>query len=120
MALQGLNGFLVFQLLAFLEGKRLVFVKSLSWVEDEKALGSKVVLQIIEDKTKYAKPETNNFGEQLTVKVRGVSPEAFSKFKPLMTEVSVKDVERATVYGEYRNQLAIIGKVVPITPPATK
>ena len=118
--LQGLTGFLVFQILAFLDGKRLVFVKSVPWIKDEKTLGSKAILQIVEDKTKYAKPETSNFGEQITVKVRGVSPEVFAKLKPLMTEVYIKDIEQAVVYGEYKNQLSIIASIAVREAPATK
>ena len=62
----------------------------------------------------------DNFGEQLTVKVRGVAPSAFAQLRPLSTEVIVKDVERATVYGDYRNQLSIIAKIAVKDAPATK
>ena len=120
MSLQALYVFHVFQLPAFLEGKRLVFVKALPWREDEKVLGSKVVVQIIEDKTAYPKPEITNFGEQLTIKVRNVSPEAFAKLKPLATEVYIKDAERATVYGDNRNMLSIIGTIAVREAPAAK
>lgn len=120
MALQALSVFLEFQLLAFLTGKRLVFVKASQWKEDEKVLGSRVVVQIIEDKTQYPRPEMTNFGEQFVVKVRNVSPDAYAKLRPFTTEVCVKDVEKAVVYGEFRNQLSIIGKVVIKETPVTK
>lgn len=111
MALQGLNQFFTFLLLDFLVGKRLVFLKVLPWKEGDVEVGSKVVTQIVEDRTQYTKANVSNFGEQLTVKVRDVSPAAYAQLKPLSTEVVVQDVERATVYGEYRNQLSIIGKI---------
>ena len=120
MSLQALYAFHAFQIHAFLEGKRVVFVKAVPWREEEKVLGSKVVVQIVEDRTVYPKPETTNFGEQLTVKVRNVTPEAFAKLKPLATEVYIKDVERSTVYGEHRNQLSIIGTIAVREAPATK
>ncbi len=120
MSLQSLSAFLEFQLLTFLVGKRLVFVKSLVWKEEDKVMGSKVIVQIVEDKTKYPKQDTTNFGEQLTIKVRRVTPDAYAKLKPLMTEVYIKDVEKAVVYGEYRNQLSIIGTVAVKEAPAAR
>lgn len=119
MALQGLSLFYIFQFPAFLKGKRLFYVKSTFWKDGDAILGSKVVVQIFEDKTAYPKPNITNFGEQLTVKVRNTPPEAFSQLKPMMSEVVIKDVERAVVYGEYRNQLSIIATIaVKNTQPA--
>ena len=120
MGLKGLNQFQRFDLTAFLSGKRLIFVKSSDWKDRDATLGSKVVAQVVEDKTQYSQPGTDNFGEQLTVKVRGVAPSAFAQLRPLSTEVIVKDVERATIYGEYRNQLSIIAKIAVKDAPATK
>lgn len=120
MSLQALSAFLEFQLLMFLTGKRLVFIKSLLWKEEDEIFGSKVVVQIVEDTTKYPKPDVTNFGEQLVVKVRNVSPDAYAKLKPFATEVYVKDVEKAVVYGDYRNQLSIIGTVAVKEMSVTK
>lgn len=111
MALKGLNSYLFFDLEQFLEKKRLVFLKTATWLEDDKTVGTKVIVQIIEDNTPYLKPDITNFGEQLTIKVRGLAPSAFDKLKPLATEVLITDVERASIYGEYRNQLSIIASV---------
>lgn len=111
MALSCLNAFVTFVWQNFLEGKRFLYVKALPWIDDGKELGSKVVTQIIEDKTQYPKPGVSNFGEQLSVKVRNVPPAAFGQFKPLNTEVVIQNVEKATVYGEYRNQLSIIASI---------
>lgn len=112
MPLQGLQEFQYFDLEEFLREKRLFFLKSIPWKSKEgQELGSRVILQILEDKTTYQKPETNNYGEQLTIKVRDVAPSAFSKLKPLTTEVLVADVERASIYGDFRNQLSIKASV---------
>lgn len=111
MALKGLNQFQKFDFGEFLKDKRLVYLKSAPWKDGDVEAGSKVVLQIAEDRTQYAKPGMDNFGEQLAVKVRGVAPSAFAQLRPLSTEVVIKDVERATVYGDFRNQLSIIAKI---------
>ena len=109
--LKSLNSFLTFDMPGFISGKRLVFIKAQEWKEESSLIGSKVIVQIVDDNTKYPNPGVSNFGEQLTVKVRGAFPETFNKIKPLTTEVEIVDVERATVYGEYRNQLSIIAVV---------
>ena len=111
MALKGLPGFQRFDLEGFLEGKRLVYLKAIPWEKDGQEVGSKVILQILEDNTIYQKAGTNNFGEQMTIKVRDQAPSTYGKLKPLVTEVQVTDVERATLYGDYRNQLSIIATV---------
>ena len=81
------------------------------WKDGDSEVGSKVTLQIVDDRTQYAQPGIDNFGEQLTVKVRGAAPSAFAQLRPLSTEVIITEVERATVYGDFRNNLAIIGKI---------
>ena len=115
MALKGLGSFQFFSLENFLEGKRVVYLKAVPWNEgegkDARLEGAKVVLQILEDKTKYQKEGIDNYGEQITVKVRGVPPATYHKLKPLSTEVIITDVEKASVYGEYRNELSIIAVI---------
>ena len=111
MALKGLTSYVYFDLEAFLENKRLVFLKCSSWINDGKEVGSKVIVQIVEDGSTYSKPEITNFGEQLTIKVPNLAPSAFTKLKPLVTEVVIENVERAAIYGEYRNQLSIVASV---------
>ena len=106
-----LQTFLEFQVAKFFADKRLVWVKSVPWYEDGQELGSRVTVQIIEDNTAYSKQDSDNFGEQIVVKMRGIVPAAFSKLKPLSTEVVITDVERAVVFGEYREKLSMIAKV---------
>ena len=40
--------------------------------------------------------------------------EDYDSFQPMITACEIVDVEKATVYGEYRNQLSIIAKVVEV------
>ena len=116
--MNGLMQFQRFDLAGFLKDKTLSYVKAGDWKDGDVNLGSKVVVQIVEDRTQYSKPGVNNFGEQLSVKVRGVAPSAFAQLRPLSTEVVIKDVERATVYGEYKSSLAIIAKIAVKDAPA--
>ncbi len=109
--MKSLNQFQEFNCDKFFADKRLAYVKAEPWRENEQTIGSKVTLQVVEDKTKYAKEGVTNFGEQFVVKVRGLEPLSFSKLKPLTTEIVISDVERATVYGEYRNNLTLIATV---------
>lgn len=111
--MKGLSGFMSFDYERFLGGKTFTHVKVAPWIEDGKDLGGKVTVQIVEDKTKYAQEGVDNFGELVVVKVRNAAPNTFSKWVPLETEVSITNVERAVVYGEYRNQLSIIAVVTP-------
>lgn len=109
--MKGLKQFQHFDLHEFLNGKRVAYVKSTIWKDGEVEVGSRVVLQIMEDKTQYAQPGVDNFGEQFTVKVRGIAPSAFAQLRPFNTEVTIQDVERVTLYGDYSNNVSIIGKI---------
>ncbi len=122
MALKSLSQFNKFDLHEFLQDKRLFFVKAVQWTKTDKkidqtdVLGSKVITQILEDNTQYLKSDMDNFGEQITIKVRNIAPSAFDKWTPLETEVFVCDVEHASIFGEYRNQLNIIASVSTKAP----
>ena len=109
--MKGLKYFLNFDLEKFLLGKKLTYLKAVPWLEDDKNLGCKVTLQIIDDQTTYANESINNFGEQLVVKMRNCSPATFTKLRPFETEVTINEPERITVYGDYQNQLSIIAKI---------
>ena len=116
MALRALAQFLEFNLTSFLAGKRLFFVKTAPWIKDGETLGSKVIVQIFHDATDYGRADISNFGEQLTIKVRKMPPESFSPFKPLQTEVVIKNVEKAQVYGDFHNNLSIIATIAAKNP----
>ena len=72
MSLRGLQQFHTFDLTSFLKDKRLAYLKSVSWKDGDVEVGSKVITQIIEDRTQYSKPGMDNFG----VKVRAVDRES--------------------------------------------
>ena len=117
MTLKSLSQFNKFDLHEFLKEKSLVFVKALQWLDKDKgSLGSKVIVQIWEDNTSYTNPNIDNFGEQLTIKVPNTDPTVFDKWKPLETEVFICDVEHASIFGEYRNQLSITASVSTKAP----
>ena len=114
MALQGLGTYTYFSVEDFIEDKLLVFVKATPWYEDNKIEGSKVLVQIVQDNSQYNKSEHNNFGGQFTVKVRNVPAPSYQNYKPFQTQVTIVDVERASVWGDYRNELSIIASVQPV------
>ena len=115
MSLKGLNNFQYVSVNDFIEDKVLVFVKATPWYEGEgnnkTHEGSKILLQIMEDKTQYAKPDIDNFGAQFTVKVRNVASTAYQKFKPFQTCVTITDVEKATIWGDFKNEISVIAVV---------
>lgn len=74
-------------------------------------LGLKVTVAIATDNTEYAKAETTNVGETFSIKVRGVSQEYTKALVPLKTSLKVIAAERASVWGEFHNQLTVIGKI---------
>lgn len=111
----GLTAHLVFRYDVFFAGLLLGFLKALPWISDDgQVLGTRVILQIMEDKNQYNKPDITNFGEQLAVKIRDVAPSAFAQLKPLRTIVQITDIEKCSVYGEYRNKLSIIARIAVV------
>ncbi|MFR7798355.1 MAG: hypothetical protein ACLU37_09960 [Collinsella sp.] len=115
--LKGLNKFNQFDVESFLENKVLLYLKAESWEErtesgdSVRSLGSKVSVLIARDGTDYGRSNATNFGEILTVKVRDLDPEAFEKPTPMKSQLVIKNVERAVVFGEFRNQLSIVATV---------
>lgn len=116
MSMKGLSSFLAFDTERFFADKKLVLVKTEQWANrnEEGAvteiLGTKATLMIVEEKTDYGR-DISNFGAQFVVKVPDMAPSAFSKLTPLSSEVVIKDVEKASVYGDYRNELSITAKL---------
>ena len=101
-----LNQFLEFNLNAFLNGKTLMCVGSMPWLDyvTKELRGTKLSLVISEDRTEYRqKPgeqRTNQF-ENINVKV----PKNDLKVAPGAV-IELMDAV-ATVFGEYRNQLSV-------------
>lgn len=116
MALKNLNSFLSFDAPLFLARKELRFVSATHWVERgdndvETEKGVKVALLIFSDDSDYPNDKTN-LGEQLIVKVPFATLHDFEEFLPMQTICEVTDVEKAVVYGEYRNQLSLTAAVI--------
>lgn len=100
----------------FLAHKELRFITATQWVEksdsgSELSKGVKVTLLIYQDNSEYPNEKTN-LGEQIIVKVPFASIEAYSAFQPMVTLCKVTEIEKAVVYGEYRNQLSLTASVI--------
>lgn len=105
-----LSMFSVFLWDKFAEGKRFVCTGCTEWRDfddKEKVLGTKIETAIIEDRTAYDDPDVTNLYEKITFKV-GKEVKI-----PLNSEVKFKNV-KATVFGEYRNQLSCTAEDVTV------
>lgn len=116
MSLKNLSHFTAFKAPLFLSRKELRFISAASWVEKTESgskveKGVKVGLLVFVDDSDYPN-EKNNLGEQLVVKVPFASLDDFADFQPMLTICEITDIEKAVVYGEYRNQLSLTAKVV--------
>lgn len=116
MSLKNLSHFTEFNASLFLAHKELRFISATSWVEKTESgskveKGVKVGLLVFVDDSDYPN-EKNNLGEQLVVKVPYATLEDYANYQPMVTVCEIVDIEKAIVYGEYRNQLSLIAKVV--------
>ena len=98
-----LNNYRLFDTERFLKGKKLAFLKG-KYQADDKFQGVSMTLIVLDDIKK------ENDGEQFTVKVANVPESYLMQFKMLDT-VQLYDISKATVYGDYQNQLSIHAKV---------
>lgn len=116
MPLKNLSHFTEFNASLFLAKKELRFISATRWVEkidksSEVEKGVKVGLLIFSDDSDYPN-DKNNLGEQLVAKVPYATLEDYANYQAMMTVCEIVDIEKAIVYGEYRNQLSITAKVV--------
>ncbi|RGS18419.1 hypothetical protein [Streptococcus salivarius] len=116
MTLKNLSHFTAFNAPQFLSRKELRFISVNRWVEkndsgSEIERGVKVALLIFQDNSEYPN-EKNNVGEQIMVKVPFSSIEDYAGFQPMVTPCEITNIEKAVVYGEYRNQLSLTATVV--------
>lgn len=117
MAFNNLSHFTEFNAHLFLAHKELRFVSAIPWIEKsdsgtEIEKGVKVALFILKDGSEYPN-EKNNLGEKLIVKVPFGSLDDFASLQPMQSICEITDIEKAVVYGDYRNQLSLTGTVVP-------
>lgn len=118
MPLKNLSHFTEFNAQSFLSLKELRYISSTRWTEksetgSEIEKGVKVGVLIFSDESDYPN-EKNNIGEQLTVKVPLATMKDYHSFQPMLTSVEIVDIEKAIVYGEYRNQLSLTAKVIEV------
>lgn len=116
MSLKNLNYFTAFNAPQFLSRKELRFISATRWIEktdtgSEVEKGVKVSLLIYKDNSDYPNEKTN-LGEQIMVKVPFASIEDYSAFQPMITPCEVTKIEKAVVYGEFRNQLSLTASVI--------
>lgn len=116
MSLKNLSHFTAFNAPLFLSRKELRFISATRWIEkgdsgSEIEKGVKVGVLVFVDDSDYPN-EKNNLGEQLVVKVPYATLEDYANYQPMVTVCEIVDIEKAIVYGEYRNQLSLIAKVV--------
>uniref|UniRef100_UPI003F69147A hypothetical protein n=1 Tax=Streptococcus pluranimalium TaxID=82348 RepID=UPI003F69147A len=116
MPLNNLSHFTEFNASKFFLDKKLRFVSAIPWLEktdsgSEVQKGVKVGVLIFDDNSDYPNKKTN-IGEKLIVKVPFASVGDYDDFQPMKTVCEIVDVEKASVYGEYRNQLSLTAKVV--------
>lgn len=116
MSLKNLSHFTAFNAPEFLKRKELRFISATRWIEkgdsgSEIEKGVKVEVLVFVDDSDYPN-EKNNLGEQLVVKVPYATLEDYANYQPMVTVCEIVDIEKAIVYGEYRNQLSLIAKVV--------
>ena len=116
--MKNLSNFLKFDTNGFLHGKTFRFINVEAWEDFESHvnMGTKVYVVIDKDETEYSDGITGaNLYEKITVKVPGVQPEHFKDFIADETHVIFKDIIKANVWGEYRNNLSIqCSQVVPV------
>lgn len=116
MSLKNLSYFTAFNAPQFLSRKELRFISATRWIEktdtgSEVEKGVKVSLLIYKDNSDYPNEKTN-LGEQIMVKVPFASIEDYSAFQPMITPCEVTKIEKAVVYGEFRNQLSLTASVI--------
>ncbi|MCY7024655.1 MULTISPECIES: hypothetical protein [Streptococcus] len=116
MSLKNLSHFTAFNAPQFFSRKELRFISATRWIEktdtgSELEKGVKVSLLIYKDSSEYPNDKTN-LGEQLLVKVPFASIDDYSSFKPMLTTCEVTNIEKAVIYGEYRNQLSLTASVI--------
>ena len=113
MPLKNLSHFTEFNTSLFLSRKELRFVSATRWIEKSETGSETEKVLVFADESDYPN-EKNNTGEQLTVKVPFASMKDYDTFQPMLTSVEIVDIEKAIVYGEYRNQLSLTAKVIEV------
>lgn len=110
--MQKLNMFLKFDLQSFLadKGLEVASFKEHQKYEDGKPVGVDgvaITVAIVRDGTDYSTPGISNLYQTFTVRVNGVTLDEIStKFSPGDSIMLIR-YAKASVYGDYRNQLSV-------------
>lgn len=131
MSLKNLSQFQMFDVNSFMRGKALGFMSAEPWVtrtdsgqKDAKGNviynstdeGVKVNVVIKTDETDYREPKkgelVRNTGKTFAVKVPHKSLDDFKDFQMFVTDVYIRNVQKASIYGDYKNELSITADVL--------
>lgn len=104
--MKGLREYQMFDAKSFFEKKELRAVAKETWNEYSdgqvgKNLGTKYKCVIATDHTEYKKPETDNTGEQVVVKVEKPAKD-FKKF----SRINLVNPS-ASIYGQFQNEISV-------------
>lgn len=113
--MKNLSQFKDFKHQEFFEKKKLFFLNA----KQTESGAVKVILLILEDKTDYQN-SNNNLGEQIVITVANKSLADFENFESLRTECKIVHVVKATIFGEYQNQLSIHADVIAVNTEGDK
>lgn len=125
---KGLSRFTVFDHEAFLSGLGLVVIKEKDWTDQSgRYLGRALTIEIAEDKPLSAYPKNadgsdptpdkvDNYHATISVHVPAEDAGYLARRGVTLrkTPVRIVDVQRTSVWGEYRNNLTIVGHIVPV------
>ncbi len=115
--MKGLSKYLIFDWTAFSKDKGFMSVRVSEWKNpDGQILGVKVEALITDDQTDYGSPELAqaNLYEKVVFKV----PRQITV--PPQVEIRPKGNVRATVYGDFRNQLSVTVEDIEIVEAPKK
>lgn len=94
----------------FFTGKELTLTGA-KYNEKKEAIVLSVV--ITKDNTHYDKPETTNLFEKFSITIPDSKREDLSRYK-LAQKIKLNKVFRATIYGDYDNNLSMVATIIPV------
>lgn len=112
--MQKLRQFTYFDCESFLNGKTLVYLSGKKPDPKHGFVGLAIEVMIMDDNTDYGDglKGLNEF-EKFTVKVQGADETYLSNFKRKQ-KIKIVDIQKASTWGDYQENLTIFGRVVPL------
>lgn len=105
-----LKQFLQFNSNDFLKDKTLEYLSGKATASEDSTKGVKVDLVIVKDNTKYDAPNITNLYEHISVKIENVDETYLNNFHTGQ-KVRITDIQKATVWGEYGQNLSFVAKL---------